>query len=224
MIVGRNGCQDYPPKDRHILQRSITAVTTHGKSADIHSQRSYSQKLAAALAAKERMFIMYEQGEILVYGNQGVCRLIDIRRERFTDRSAMYYILLPLFDGRSKVYVPVENSKLASKLRPVMVKETLLTMMSEAKQNSAEWEKDDRKRNQLFRDIVADGLTAELLTVMKTLILHKRELSQTVRRLHSADEKTLALCEKIAGEEFAYAFGVEVDDALSHIEQEFLTA
>ena len=38
---------------------------------------------------------MYEKNKILVYGNNGVCRLTDIRRESFTDQPEMYYILLP---------------------------------------------------------------------------------------------------------------------------------
>ena len=52
---------------------------------------------------------MYEKNEILVYGNNGVCRLTDIRRESFTDQPEMYYILSPVFDERSTIYVPTES-------------------------------------------------------------------------------------------------------------------
>ncbi len=167
---------------------------------------------------------MYELNDVLVYGNNGVCKLVDIRKERFTGAPTMYYILSPLFDNRSKMYVPVNNETLAAKLRPVMVKETLHEMMLAAKNSETVWENDDRKRVQIFHEIISAGLSAEMLKVMKTLVVHKKELSNSVRHLHSADEKMLALCEKIAGEEFAYAFGVDVDDALSHITNEFIAA
>ena len=179
--------------------------------------------MAGITRGKDKVF-MYELNEILVYGNNGVCKLVDIRKERFSGAPTMYYILAPVFDSRSKVYVPVNNEKLASRLRPVMLKEKLHEMMLEAKSSEITWESDDRKRGQEFHDIVSGGLSLELLTVMKTLVIHRQELSRSVRRLHSADEKTLALCEKIVGEEFAYAFGVDVDDALSHIEGEFTAA
>lgn len=167
---------------------------------------------------------MYEQGEVLVYGNNGVCRVEEIRRERFSGKPAMYYILHPLFDSRSKVYVPVENEKLASKLRPVMNRDMLKGMVRAARESTALWESDDRRRKESFHDVISNGLSAELLTVMKLLLLRKTELAQSVRRLHSADEKLLAQCEKIVGEEFAYAFGVDIDDALSHVTQELTAA
>lgn len=165
---------------------------------------------------------MYELNQILVYGNSGVCRLVDIRTETFTDTPALYYILSPVFSSQSTLYVPIENPKLSSKLRPVMMKETLHEMVLTAKNSSASWESDDRIRAENFNKVVSNGMSSELLTIFKSLILHKHELKSGVKKLHNADERTLALCEKIVGEEFAYAFGVEVDDALSHIQNELV--
>lgn len=163
---------------------------------------------------------MYELNEILVYGNNGVCKLVDIRKEKFTGSPAMYYILSPIFGGQSTLYVPIDNTKLAAKLRPVMLKEKLHEMVLAAKSSDAKWESDDRVRGEKFQNIAANGMSSELLTVFKVLVIHKNELKQTVKKLHNADERMLALCEKVIGEEFAYAFGVEVEDALSHIENE----
>ena len=170
---------------------------------------------------------MYELNQILVYGSNGVCKLVDIRKEKFTGSPAMYYILAPIFCGQSTLYVPIENEKLASKLRPVMLKEKLHEMVLAAKSSEPSWEKDDRVRGEDFQRIVSNGMSCELLTLLKSLLLkslmiHKNELKQTVRKLHNADERVLAQCEKIIGEEFAYAFGVEVDDALSHIKSELV--
>lgn len=167
---------------------------------------------------------MYELNEILVYGNNGVCKVVDIRKEQFKGSPAMYYILSPIFSRQSALYVPIENTTLSSKLRPVMLKETLHEMMLEAKSSEAVWENNDRVRGEKFHTILANGLSSELLKVLKSLVIHKNELKQTVKKLHNADERTLAICEKVVGEEYAYAFGVDVDDALSHIENELTVA
>lgn len=168
------------------------------------------------------MTVMYEQNDILVYGNNGVCRLVDIRRERFGGAYGMYYILAPLYDSRSRYYVPVGSDKLKARLRPVMEKGELDGMMNAARGGEAVWEPDDRKREHDFHEIVSKGLSEELIGVMRTLLLRKRTLMQDTRRLRSADEKVLSLCEKIVSEEYACAFGVDVGDALSYIRGELL--
>ena len=167
---------------------------------------------------------MYEKNEILVYGNNGVCRLTDIRRESFTDQPETYYILSPVFDERSTIYVPTESRTAEKKLRPIITKDKLDTMLVSAKNSAARWENNDRKRGEYFKDITSKGLSTDLLEVMKSLTIQKDKLKNSVRKLHAADERTLAVCEKIVGEEYAYAFGVDVNDALSHIKSEFLSA
>ncbi|MBQ1546696.1 MAG: CarD family transcriptional regulator [Clostridia bacterium] len=167
---------------------------------------------------------MLEVNEVFVYGNNGVCRLDEIRSEDILGKKCMCYILTPVFDDHSKFYVPVNNETLTASIRPVMVKEKLHEMVVGAVNSDMSWEQNDRKRGETFHSIIVGGLSQDLLTVMKILLSRKKELRSTVRRLHSADEKALAACKKIVGEEFAYAFGVDVNDALSHIEQELTAA
>lgn len=167
---------------------------------------------------------MFQLNDVLVYGNNGVFRLEDIRNESIMGKTMTYYILEPIFENRSRFYVPVSNETLTATLRPVMMKETLHEMMISARDSDVAWQEDDRIRDREFHDIVAGGMSCDLLRVMKAIILHKIELKNTVKKLHSADEKILAACKRIIGEEFAFAFGVEVDDALSHIESEFIAA
>lgn len=197
---GKSVCLVCPMRSRRISQRSITADNTHGKDKKVTE--------------------MFEQNDILVYGNNGVCRVSDIRKERFSGSSPkMYYILSPVFGSQSTLYVPTENLKLSSKLRPVMLKETLEEMMNTAKITEVSWVNDDRKREEQFHSIVSNGLSCELLLVMKAIIIRRNELKKKIKKLHASDERVLAICEKIVGEEYAYAFGVDVDDALSHIEE-----
>lgn len=200
---GKSVCPVFRTNSRNTSQNNTTVVNTHGKD-------------------KGRK--MFELNDILVYGNNGVCKVSDIRKEKFSGTPTMYYILSPVFGSQSTLYVPTENSKLASKLRPVMMKETLDNMMTTAKNSEVKWESDDRTRNEKFHDIIAKGLSSELLMVIKCIVIRRNELKQKIKKLHAADERALALCEKIAGEEYAYAFGVEVEDAVSHIENELAQA
>lgn len=168
---------------------------------------------------------MFELNDVLVYGTNGVCKISDIRKENFSGlKSEMYYILSPVFGTQSTLYVPTGNSKLSTKLRPVMVKETLNEMMNTAKENDLPWEADDRIRGEHFHEIVSNGLSPELLLVIKCIVRRRNELKLKIKKLHAADERTLALCEKIASEEYAYAYGIDVAEAVTFIENELTAA
>lgn len=168
---------------------------------------------------------MFELNDVLVYGNNGVCRIADIRKERFTAaKEEMYYILSPVFGKQSKLYVPMQNIKLVEKLRPVMYKDDLTSMLSAAKQVNVKWNSDDRIRDEEFHSTVANGLSTELLVLIKNILFHKIELKDKIKKLHASDERMLALSEKIAGEEFAYVMGMDVSEAVAFLENELTAA
>lgn len=167
---------------------------------------------------------MYELNDVLVYGTNGVCRISDIRKENFSHSKAeIYYILTPVFGSESTLYVPTENNLLVGKLRPVMIKDDLVNMLNFAKCSDVKWNDDDRVRDEEFHCIISKGLSKDLLLIIKNIISHKNELRMKIKKLHAADERALALSEKIAGEEFAYAYGINVVDAVALLENE-LTA
>lgn len=164
---------------------------------------------------------MFELNDVLVYGTSGVCKISDIRKERFASAKAeMYYILSPIFGAQSTLYVPKANAALVGRLRPVMLKDDLSSMLSRAKLSNVKWNNDDRTRDEEFRSIVSNGLSTDLLMMIKNILLHRNELRVKIKKLHAADERVLALSEKIAGEEFAYVYGIDVSDAVTLLENE----
>lgn len=58
---------------------------------------------------------MYKIGELFVYGSRGACKIIDIKNEKFGNSEKTYYILMPFFDSKETIFVPVDNEKLVSK-------------------------------------------------------------------------------------------------------------
>ena len=47
--------------------------------------------------------------DAILYGNYGVCRIVDIRRENFCKQNTLYYVLTPIDDPHSIIYCPVET-------------------------------------------------------------------------------------------------------------------
>ena len=52
---------------------------------------------------------MFAVGDVVLHTSQGVCRVDDIRDEKFSGMNRTYYVLLPMENnGKSTTYVPVD--------------------------------------------------------------------------------------------------------------------
>ena len=54
---------------------------------------------------------MYNKNDIVLYGNQGVCKVFDIVEKEMANEVNEYYVLKPVNDVHSTVYVPTQNEK-----------------------------------------------------------------------------------------------------------------
>lgn len=45
--------------------------------------------------------------DAILYGNYGVCQIVDIRQENFCQKGTLYYVLSPIDDPHSTIYCPV---------------------------------------------------------------------------------------------------------------------
>lgn len=55
----------------------------------------------------------YEVGEYVIYGNNGICQVLDITTPGFSgvDKEKMYYVLEPVHTKGSRIYSPVDSHK-----------------------------------------------------------------------------------------------------------------
>ena len=55
---------------------------------------------------------MFEKGDYVIYGNNGICRVQDITTLSISgiDKNRKYYLLKPVYASGSTVYTPVETA------------------------------------------------------------------------------------------------------------------
>ena len=68
----------------------------------------------------ERWCLMYKVNEIVAYSSQGICEITEICQREIAGTVMDYYVMKPVFDSRSTVFVPVSNEKLVSRIRKTM--------------------------------------------------------------------------------------------------------
>ena len=79
---------------------------------------------------------MYEIGQLIVYGNEGVCRVEEIGTPKISgvDKHRDYYTLAPIY-REGKVFTPVDSKVF---MRPVITREEALALIDRIPQMTAE--------------------------------------------------------------------------------------
>lgn len=158
---------------------------------------------------------MLSIGSVLLYGENGVCRVESVLTKQIHGRQSQYYVLRPVYSSASTIYVPVQNPALLKKCRALLSKEELLSLRRTDKTSSLFWIENDTQRAQCFDEIFAACDREKLLSLLKLLSERKQALSLLGRHLHTADENAMHRAERLLGEEIAYVFGLPFESALS---------
>jgi len=161
----------------------------------------------------------FEKGKYVVYGTNGICLIEDIKLMKFaydSDKST-YYILKPVSSDASTVYVPEKNEELMAKLRPIMTKDDIHSLLLGMKGKEIQWENDRRYRTESFHEILSQGVTQNLLLMIRCIYMRKKELMPLGKKLPMTDENTLKTAEKLVEEEFAYALSIEKNQVNEYI-------
>jgi len=163
----------------------------------------------------------FEKGQFVVYGTNGICMIEDMTEMSFVtgEPKAPYYMLKPETANASTVFVPVNNEILVSKMRPLMTKEEIDSLLLGMKDKELAWENDRRVRNDSFHDILVKGVTQELLLMIRCIYVKKNELEENNKKLSSADMNALKSAEKLVEEEFAHVLQIKRNEVGKYIRE-----
>ena len=158
---------------------------------------------------------MFTTGQTVLYGANGVCRITGITTRLIGKDEIEYFVLKPMGAQTSTVYVPTHNEMLVGRMRPVSSAEEIRALLASC--DGLSWVTDNSGRCECFRDILSRGDCGELMAMVRLLRSRQRELLATGRHLHLTDERQLREAEKMAGEEVAFALGIDVPQAIGLI-------
>ncbi len=160
---------------------------------------------------------MLAVGQTVVYGTQGVCTVKEISMLKLGKTKGEYYVLTPVDDPGSTVYVPTANEKLMSKLRPVLTGEEADALITEAMREPLEWIVSDAERKTVCDDIVKNGDRKQLMQLVGMLYRRREALKDQKKHFHNVDAQYLKTAERMLHGELAYALGIAVDDVVDYI-------
>lgn len=164
---------------------------------------------------------MFSVNDTVLYGTDGVCTITDITTRLFGKKKAEYYVLTPLHQTGSVIYVPADSEVLLRKMRRVLSAEEIRTLIHDIPSESCgEWIADENARRTQFKAILQSGDRRELIRLIKTIYLHGQAQKQNGRKLHHSDEAMMKDAEKLLYNEFSYVLSIKPEEVLPLIMEE----
>ncbi len=161
---------------------------------------------------------MFKIDEVIVHPNAGVCKINDIRFERFGMSNEKYYVLSPVYSSApTKIYVPVFGNKI--ELRYPISKEQLSLAIKNSANIETQWIDDEKQRNEKFNNVLKSKEPTAIIEMLCELHKKRKERAAIGRKLRSNDERILSEAEKMIHSEFAYVLGIEPDNVPKFIMQ-----
>ena len=154
-------------------------------------------------------------GTYVLYGKTGVCLV----KEQTTISGGQYYVLSPISDARSSVYVPCDNENLVARMRPLLTRDEIDTLLSNADEVRREWVDDRNERALLYRSITGSGDRKELIRLLACLMRRKQERVAMGKRLSSMDENVLQEGVRLVQEEFSMVLGIPASEVGRYIQE-----
>lgn len=156
-------------------------------------------------------------GSYVLYGKTGVC-LVQEKTTITTGReSNEYYVLCPVSDGRSSVFVPCENKALVSKMCSLMTREEIDALLSVADSERLEWIDDRTQRMSYYRTVMSGNDRRALIRLICCLFRKKHERQEQGKRLSTMDEGALQEGMRLIDEEFSMVLGIPSREVVDYI-------
>lgn len=152
---------------------------------------------------------MFQIGELIVYGNSGVCRVENIGPPELAGapKGIDYYTLAPYYSSGSKIFTPCDNDKIV--MRPIITKREAQKLIREMSSIGTISVPDERKREEQYKEVMKSCDCRKFVSIIKTIDKRKKERLLEGKKITTSDEKYFQMAEdKLYGE---LAIVLEID-------------
>lgn len=155
-----------------------------------------------------------------MHESAGVCQVAAIQELALQGKGSekLYYSLKPVYSNGSHVITPVDAVEGAKiRIRDVKSAEEIEDLMDHLEEIDVIREKNDRVRQERFKEEMAHFDPKSLAGVVKTAYLRKEMRIASGKKVMSSDEKILQTAGRKLFQEMAFA----MDEDLNEVEQAF---
>jgi CarD family transcriptional regulator len=162
---------------------------------------------------------VFSVGDKVIYGSKIVCRFNGIEDKNFDNETRRYYVLKPIFENTSTIFLPVDGDDIAGKLRrPLTIEEIYLSIKEIAYEDTI-WTDNTNEREERYKQLLAEDDHVIILKLIVTLHLRK----ERGEKLNNSDEHTLKNAMQVLCDELAYILNLKNAQVFPFIFEEIKT-
>ena len=161
----------------------------------------------------------YQKGDHVRYGTNGVCVIADIETMTSMDRRSVkdYYVLRPVAESGTKIFVPLDNPALLGKMHAILTREEINEAIRQSAADPLPWVGDRNRRSEAFKEILKTAEPFPLLQLCSCIHGRRLQLSQEGKRLSGSDEAILKQAERLVENEFAISLDIPRSEVAAYI-------
>ncbi len=162
---------------------------------------------------------MFQIGEYVVYGMNGVCTVEEIGPMNLNglDESKDYYTLKPLYTKGSRVFTPVDNQKVV--MRPILSKADVCKLIDEMPDIELIDVENDKNRELTYREAWKSCDCRRLIQIIKTITNRREKRLAQGKKMSACDERYLKQAKDSLYGEFAISLGIDKSEVEDFIEK-----
>ncbi len=161
---------------------------------------------------------MYQVGDLVMYGNTGVCCVKDIGHPQgISDKEKLYYTLAPVYD-KEIIYTPVDTKAF---MRPIMSRADAESFIDHIPEIPEELEnnQDIRMQSEKYRACLNTHENEDLIRLIKVVHRKNRRSMKAGRHMGSTDQQYMKRAEKLLYGELSVALGIGFDQVKPYIQK-----
>lgn len=160
---------------------------------------------------------MYKKGDHVVKIPEGICEIEDVGCLDISgvDKDKTYYILAPINQRGSKIYIPVDN--VHGRIRNMISNEDAIAFIKSIPNIDEKDIQNEKMREQEYKAVILSGDNEKIASILKLIYIRKQERAQQGKRLSSTDEKYFKLAEDMLFSELAFVLNVPKENMERYI-------
>lgn len=167
---------------------------------------------------------LFQNGEYVMYGTYGVCQITGTTEQQIGANRLLYYVLKPVFQQSSTVFVPLSNRQLTAWLHRVLTRAELEQLVDSMPGQQPIWTDDETERRTLFQKILTEGNRIDIIRLVKTLYDRQQERLAKGKRLHQRDERFFREADRLLCNEFAFVLNRKPEEIPAILQRRLTSA
>lgn len=160
---------------------------------------------------------MYQVNDTIIYGTQGVCKIVEITEKDFKGKIKEYFVLKPINNSNTTLFAPTDNQAILAKMRRILSKEEIHELVNSVSNDEIAWIANDNQRRDKFKEFLVSGDHRMLILMIKSIWLQKQKREAEGKKLHMSDERFFKDAEQLLYDEFQYVLQISKNDLISYI-------